>query len=224
MSVRAAPSEDLRLRLHGFFRSSTAFRVRAALNLKALSYAQTTYVLRQGEHRSEAYRALNPQGLVPTLETGEGMLPQSLAILEWLDETYPTPPLLPDTAWARARVRSLSQMIALDVHPINNLRVLFYLRDHFGADEDAQAAWFRHWVREAFGPLDQRLANDAQTGRFCHGDAPGLADLCLAGQVVNNRRFGIDPAPYPTIARIFDACMALPAFVDAMPQNQPDAG
>ncbi|MEO0382698.1 MAG: maleylacetoacetate isomerase [Pseudomonadota bacterium] len=212
------------LTLHGFFRSSTAYRLRAALNLKGLGYDQKTYVLRKAEQRGADYLAINPQGLVPALETPDEVLTQSLAMLEWLDETHPEPAFLPDTAMGRARVRSLAQMIALDIHPINNLRVLFYLRDHFGADDDAQASWFRHWVAEAFGPLEQRLAGDQETGQFCHGDTPSLADICLAGQVVNNRRFNVDLTPYPTIQRVFDACMGLPAFVDAMPENQPDAG
>lgn len=211
------------LRLHGFFRSSTSYRVRVALNLKGLVYDQTTYVLRKGEHRGEDYLALNPQGLVPTLETDQGMIAQSLAIIEWLDETHPEPAFLPNDAWGRARVRGLAQMVALDVHPINNLRVLFYIRDQFGADDDAQTNWFRHWVNEAFSALEKRLANDKETGAFCHANRPGLADICLASQVVNNRRFGIDIAPYPTLERIFNACMALPAFQDALPENQPDA-
>lgn len=211
------------LTLHGFFRSSTAFRLRAALNLKGLVYDQKTYVLRKGEHREADYLAVNPQGLVPALETPDGVITQSLAILEWLDETHPEPALLPDTAIGRARVRSLAQMIALDIHPINNLRVLFYIRDHLGADDDAQATWFRHWVAEAFGALEQRLAHEPETGRFCHGDTPGLADICLAGQVINNRRFNVDLTPYPTIERLFNAGMELPAFQEAMPENQPDA-
>lgn len=217
--MSAAPD----LRLHGFFRSSTSYRVRVALNLKGLVYDQTTYVLRKGEHRGEEYLALNPQGLVPTLETDQGMIAQSLAIIEWLDETHPEPAFLPDDAWGRARVRGLAQMIALDVHPINNLRVLFYLRDQFGADDDAQTAWFHHWVNQAFRAQEKRLANDKETGPFCHGNMPGLADICLASQVVNNRRFGVDIAPYPTLERIYNACMALPAFQDALPENQPDA-
>lgn len=211
------------LRLHGFFRSSTSFRVRAALNLKGLSYDQATYVLRKGEQRSEAYLAFNPQGLVPTLQTPDGHLSQSLAIIDWLDETYPNPAFLPPTALERARVRSLAHMVALDVHPINNLRVLFYIRDEFGADEEAQAKWFRHWVTEAFRPLETRLSSDGETGKFCHGNTPGLADICLVGQVVNNRRFDVDMTDYPKITRIFNACMDLPAFQDAMPENQPDA-
>lgn len=222
MSLTQAPSKPLCL--HGFFRSSTSFRVRTALNLKGLAYDQTTYVLRQGDQRSAPYLALNPQGLVPTLETEDGTLTQSLAIIEWLDETFPSPALLPSDAQGRARVRSLAHIIALDVHPINNLRVLFYLRDHFGADDEAQAAWFRHWANLAFEALETRLTAESETGTFCHGHNVGLADICLAGQVINNRRFSVDLAPYPKIEKIFNACMDMPAFQAAMPDNQPDAG
>jgi len=209
--------------LHNFFRSSTSYRVRAALNLKNIEYEYQSYVLRAGEQRGERYLGLNPQGLVPTLETPQGPLAQSLAILEWLDEVHPEPPLLPADAWERARVRSLAHAVALDIHPLNNLRVLQYIQEAFGADERAVAAWFRHWVHETFGALEARLAGERETGRYCHGDAPGMADLCLAAQVVNNRRFEVPMEPYPTITRIFDGLMAIPAFESALPENQPDA-
>lgn len=210
--------------LHNFFRSSTSYRVRAALNLKHLDYDYRSYVLRTGEQRGEEYLALNPQGLVPTLETPQGPLSQSLAILEWLDEAHPEPPLLPESAWERARVRSLAHAVALDIHPLNNLRVLQYIQETFDANEQAVAEWFRHWVDETFRALEARLAGEAGTGRYCHGDRPGMADLCLAAQVVNNRRFDVPIAPYPTISRIFDALMSVPAFEAALPENQPDAG
>jgi maleylpyruvate isomerase len=210
-------------RLHSFFRSSTSFRVRAALNLKGIAFDQATYALRKGEQRSPVYLAVNPQGLVPSLETPEGILTQSLAIIEWLDEVYPEPPLLPRDPWGRARVRSLAQITALDIHPINNLRVLQYLGKTFGADEAQQAEWFRHWVGEAFRALEARLTHEPETGQFCHGDTPGLADLCLAAQVINNSRFAVDMSPYPTIQRIHDTCMALPSFEAAAPTKQPDA-
>lgn len=209
--------------LHNFFRSSTSYRVRAALNLKNLDYEDKSYVLRAGEQRGDTYLALNPQALVPTLETPHGPLSQSLAIVEWLDETHPEPPLLPAGAWERARVRSLAHAVALDIHPLNNLRVLQYIQQTFGADERAVADWFRHWVDETFGALEGRLAGEPETGRYCHGDTPGMADLCLAAQVVNNRRFDVPMASYPTIQRIFDALMAVPAFEAALPENQPDA-
>lgn len=209
--------------LHNFFRSSTSYRVRAALNLKGLDYEYKSYALRAGEQRSEGYLALNPQGLVPALETPQGPLSQSLAILEWLDETHPEPPLLPADAWGRARVRSLSHAVALDIHPLNNLRVLQYIQKNFGADEAAVADWFRHWVDQTFSALESRLAAEPETGRYCHGDTPGMADLCLAAQVINNRRFEVVMDPYPVINRIFDALMAVPAFEAALPANQPDA-
>lgn len=210
--------------LHNYYRSSTSVRLRAALNLKGLGYDYVAHHLRKGEHRGADYLALNPQGLVPALVLPGGeVLVQSLAIIEYLDEMHPEPPLLPSGAADRARVRALAYAVACEIHPVNNLRVLDYIGKAFGADQDATAAWFRHWVGETFGPLETMLAGDARTGRFCHGDEPGLADLCLYAQVVNNRRFGVDMAPYPTIGRIFDACAALPAFADAAPERQPDA-
>ncbi|MCO5159271.1 MAG: maleylacetoacetate isomerase [Aquamicrobium sp.] len=211
-------------RLHNFFRSSTSARLRAALNLKGLEYDYVAYQLRRGDTRRPDFLALNPAGLVPALEREDGtVLTQSLAIIEWLDETRPQPALLPADADGRARVRSLAQMIACEIHPLNNLRVLGRLAEQFGADEDAQKEWFTHWVRTTFDALETRLAGDAATGAFCHGDAPGMADLCLYAQVWNNRRFSIETAGWPTIARIFAALDAIPAFRDAAPPNQPDA-
>lgn len=210
--------------LHNFFRSSASVRLRAALNLKGLSYDYVAYHLRKNEHRHADYLARNPQGLVPALELADGsILTQSLAIMEYLDETHPQPPLLPADALGRARVRALSQAIACDIHPVNNLRVLNYLRTQFGADDETVNRWARHWVVETFGPLERMLAGDKRTGRFCHGDAPGMADLCLFAQMLNNKRFGVDMQPYPTIQRIHDACAALPAFIAALPDKQPDA-
>lgn len=209
--------------LHNYFRSSTSYRVRIALALKGVDYSYAAYHLRKGEQRSQAYLALNPQGLVPALEWPDGQVQtQSLAIIEYLDETFPAPPLLPADAAGRARVRSLAQIVALDIHPINNLRVLAYLKTHFGADDTAQADWFRHWVGEGFTALERRLATEPQTGAFCHGDGVTLADICLAAQIVNNRRFGVDMTPYPTIRRIAEACFALEAFQTAAPDRQPD--
>lgn len=210
--------------LHNFFRSSTSYRVRAALNLKGLEYDYRSYALRKREQRTGDYLAMNPQGLVPTLETPQGPLSQSLAILEWLDEVHPEPPLLPADPWERARVRSLAHAVALEIHPLNNLRVLQYIQQEFGADEQGVAAWFRHWVGETFPAVESRLAGEAATGRYCHGDTPGMADLCLAAQVVNNRRFDVDMTPYAAINRVFEALMVLPAFESALPENQPDAG
>lgn len=212
------------LKLHNFFRSSTSTRLRAALNLKGLEYDYVAYVLRDGETRTPAYLARNPQGLVPTLELDDGTnLTQSLAIIEWLEESHPNPALLPADPSGRARVRALAYMIACEIHPLNNLRVLFRLRDQFGADEGAQKDWFTHWVSTTFDALEDALANSPDTGTFCHGDTPGLADVCLYAQVWNNRRFDIALDPWPTISRIFTALDALPEFRNAAPPNQPDA-
>lgn len=212
------------IRLHNFFRSSTSVRLRAALNLKGVAYDYVAYVLRRGDARTPAYLAMNPAGLVPTLEREDGaVMTQSLAIIEWLDETRPDPPLLPDAPEARARVRALAYMIACEIHPLNNLRVLGRIADQFNADEAAQKDWFQHWVSTTFAALETTLARDAATGACCHGDAPGLADLCLYAQVWNNRRFDVDLAPYPTILRIFEHLDTLPAFRYAAPPNQPDS-
>jgi maleylpyruvate isomerase len=210
--------------LHNYFRSSTSYRVRIALAIKGIDYDYVAYHLREGDQQSERYRSLNPQGLVPALSWTDGRVyTQSLAIIDFLDELVPEPPLLPDDLSGRARVRALAQMIALDIHPINNLRVLEALRTCFGADDVAVANWFRHWVAETFGPLEARLAGEPETGVFCHGDRPTVADICLVAQVANSGRFGVDMAHFPTIRRIHSTCMTLPAFVMAAPENQPDA-
>lgn len=212
------------LRLHNFFRSSTSTRVRAALNLKGLAYDYVPYVLRDGQTRTPGFLAMNPQGLVPALEREDGsILTQSMAIIEWLDETFADPPLLPADADGRARVRALSQIIACEVHPLNNLRVLQYLQDTFGGDEAAQKDWFSHWVCLSFDALEARLAHEPATGTYCHGDTPTMADICLYAQVWNNRRFAIATDAWPTIARIFAALDAIPAFRNAAPPAQPDA-
>jgi maleylpyruvate isomerase len=212
------------MKLYGYFRSSAAFRVRIALNLKGLAYDQVSLHLRQNQQYGAEYLKLNPQGLVPALVDGSEIATQSLAIMEYLDETHPKPPLLPVMPSARARVRSIAQMIACDIHPIDNLRVLRYLAKPLGHDEKVIETWFNHWIELGFQAIEKRLAGEKATGKFCHGDAPGLADCCLVPQVVNAKRHpSFDLSPYPTIMRIFDACLALPAFDRAMPQNQPDA-
>ncbi|WP_407926102.1 maleylacetoacetate isomerase [Falsiroseomonas algicola] len=210
--------------LQGYFRSSAAWRVRIALNLKGLGFATVARHLRKREQAAPDYVAKNPQGLVPALEVpGQGVLTQSLAIIEWLEETKPLPPLLPADPWGRARVRSLAQIVACDIHPIQNLRVLAYLKHELGQEQPAIDAFARHWIEAGLAALEARLAREAETGRFCHGDAPGLADLCLVPQLGNARRFGVELSPYPTVLRIEAACAALPAFQDATPDRQPDA-
>jgi maleylpyruvate isomerase len=212
------------MRLHNFFRSSTSTRLRAALNLKGLDYEYVAYALRKGENRTAAYLGINPAGLVPALELDDGtVLTQSLAIIEWLDETYPNPPLLPADTGGRARVRSLAYMIACEIHPLNNLRVVTRLGAQFGAGEDAVTDWFSHWVTETFDAIEATLAGSPQTGRFCHGDVPSLADICLYAQVWNNRRFSIPLENWPTIAKIFGELDGITAFRNAAPPNQPDA-
>ena len=211
------------LTLHNYFRSSTSVRVRAALNLKGLAYDYVPLSLLKGEQGSAAHLALNPSGLVPTLVTPKGAVPQSMAILELLDEVHPEPPLLPSDPMGRARVRSLAQIVAADIHPVNNLRILQHLETEFGVDAAGKAAWFRKWASAGMQAMETRLAGEPETGRFCHGDTVGLADLCLYAQVLNNARFEVDMAPYHTIQRIHAACMAVPALEQAAPANQPDA-
>jgi maleylacetoacetate isomerase len=210
------------MKLYGYFRSSAAFRVRIALNLKGLPYDSVLIHLRRNDQTSPEYLGVNPQGLVPALEDDGQTLLQSLAIIEYLDETHPEPPLLPQAPADRARVRALAAIVACDIHPINNLRVLRYLTHSFGRDEGDIAAWYNHWIDAGFRGLEALLVNDGRTGVFCHGDRPGLADLALVPQVVNGERYKLDMAPFPTVARIFDSCMKLPAFQAAHPDNQPD--
>lgn len=210
--------------LHNFFRSSTSIRLRAALNLKGLEYEYVAYALRKGETRRPDFLSLNPQGLVPVLERDDGhVLTQSLSIIEWLEETYPKPVLLPEDRDGRARVRALAYMIACEIHPLNNLRVLKYLGDEFGADETMQKKWFVHWVSTTFDAFEQELSRSDKTGLFCHENAPSLADICLYAQVWNNKRFGVGIETWPTLAAIFKRLDEIPAFRNASPPNQPDA-
>ncbi|HUK58134.1 MAG TPA: maleylacetoacetate isomerase [Stellaceae bacterium] len=212
------------MKLYSFHRSSAAFRTRIALNLKGIAYEQEPIHLRKNEQQSADYLARNPQGLVPTLEDGAEVLTQSLAIIEYLDETHPAPPLLPKDAAGRARVRSLAQTIACDIHPIDNLRVLRYLANPLGHGDKDVEIWFNHWIRLGFTGIERVLAGDGKAGAFCHGDAPGLADICLVPQVFNAQRYpSFDLKPFPTIMRIFGACMKLDAFERARPEKQPDA-
>ena len=211
------------MQLYNYFRSSAAYRVRIALNLKGLRPDNVFVHLQKGEQRAPDYLKLNPLGLVPTLVDGEEVITQSLAIIEYLDEVHPDPALLPGTAADRARIRSIALMIACDIHPIDNLRVLRYLTDVLKVSEEQKNAWYAHWVIEGLKAIESRLAGDARTGRFCHGNAPTLADVCLVPQLANARRFNIDLAPFPTLVRIEAVCNELPAFADAAPGRQPDA-
>ncbi|MEP6701978.1 MAG: maleylacetoacetate isomerase [Betaproteobacteria bacterium] len=211
------------MKLYTYFRSSAAYRVRIALNLKGLHPEQVFVHLAKGEQRAADYLLLNPLGQVPTLIDGDDVFTQSLAIVEYLDERYPDPPLLPATPAERARVRSTAQMIACDIHPIDNLRVLRYLTGVLKVTEAQKDAWYAHWVTEGLAAVEGRLAGDLRRGPYCHGDVPGIADICLVPQLANARRANIDLAPYPTLISIDACCAALPAFAAAAPAMQPDA-
>jgi maleylpyruvate isomerase len=212
------------MKLYDYFRSSAAYRVRIALKLKGVAPERAFVHLRKGAQREEAYLALNPQGLVPSLVTDGGdVLTQSLAIIEWLEESCPMPPLLPAETVGRARVRAIALSIACDIHPLDNTRVLGYLTGTLGVTEAQKDGWYKYWIDVGFEALETRLAREAATGRFCHGDAPTIADICLVPQLANARRVAMDLAPYPTLTRIETACLALPAFADAAPGRQPDA-
>ncbi|MDO4706468.1 MAG: maleylacetoacetate isomerase [Comamonadaceae bacterium] len=211
------------MKLYTYFRSSAAYRVRIALNLKGLSYEAVPVHLVRGEQRQSDYCKLNPAGLVPALEVDGQALTQSLAIIEYLEETQGGPALLPADALGRARVRALAQAIACDTHPLNNLRVLQYLGQSLGVDEAQRTAWYRHWVQLGLGAVERMLADDPRTGAFCHGDQPTLADCCLVPQVFNARRFGCSLDAMPTVQRIAAHCEQLEAFRRAAPEQQPDA-
>jgi len=208
--------------LYSYFRSSAAYRARIALNLKGLAYEQRAVHLVKGEQRGDAYLKLNPQGFVPMLEVGDLRLTQSLAIMEYLEEKYPQPPLLPASLEDRAWVRAVALEIACDIHPLNNTRVLRYLARDLHLEQPVRDEWYRHWVRDGFAAIETQLAARA-TGRFCHGDTPTMADVCLVPQVANANRLSVDLAPYPRIRAVNDACLALEPFAAAQPARQPDA-
>lgn len=212
------------MKLHNFFRSSASYRVRIALNLKGLAYEYRAVHLRRGggEQFGAAFLALNPQALVPVLEDGPHVLTQSLSILEYLEETHPEPALLPKAPVERARVRAIALAIACDVHPLNNLRVLEYL-GKLGVGQEARTEWYKHWVDTGLRALETELVQSAATGRFCHGDAPSIADCCLVPQLFNARRFGCDLSPFSKLLAIEANCNALPAFRAAAPEAQVDA-
>lgn len=212
------------MKLYGYFRSSAAYRVRIALNLKGITVEHESKHLRKGEHLKDDFAALNPQKLLPALRLDSGdILTQSLAILEYLEETHPNPPLLPKDPIGRARVRSLALIPACEIHPVQNLRVMGYVRQKYGQDDADAFAWARHWIEVGFEAYEKSIANDPATGTFSHGDTPTMADLCLIPQVFNAGRYGVDMGRFPTIARINATCLKLPAFDLAQPAKQFDA-
>ncbi|KVC70644.1 maleylacetoacetate isomerase [Burkholderia ubonensis] len=213
------------MKLYSYFRSSASYRVRIALHLKQLTFDYVpVHLLRDGgQQLKDEYRALSPDSLVPTLVDGDVALQQSLAIVEYLDETHPEPPLLPKAPLDRAYVRSIALQIACEIHPLNNLRVLKYLKHMLQVPEEAKNDWYRHWIEAGFATLEARLANDPRTGKLCFGDTPTLADICVVPQVFNANRFAIDTSRFPTIQRIYDHAMTLDAFKAAAPGAQPDA-
>ena len=211
------------IKLYSYWRSSACYRVRIALNLKQLPYETIAVHLAKGEQHADGFQEVNPQELIPVLMHGGRMLRQSLAIIDYLDENFDTNrPLMPSVARERQRVRAIAQMIACDIHPLNNLRVQQYLEKEFKASEKQREAWTRHWIEEGFVALEAVLKDSLATGTYCEGDSPTMADCCLVPQVYNAQRFGVKLDKYPNIKRINDECMKLPAFIDASPEKQPD--
>ncbi|SMF48737.1 maleylacetoacetate isomerase [Tistlia consotensis] len=211
------------MELYGFFRSSTSYRLRIALALKGIEYEAHAVSLPRMEHRSPEYLAVNPQGLLPTLVDEGRAYAQSLAILEYLDERYPEPPFLPDDAAGRAVVRSLAQVVACEIHPLNNVRVLKYLQATWNFSDADRDAWYRHWMAEGLQKFEATLAHEGCAGRFCFGDRPGLADICLVPQIFNAKRFDCPLEAYPATLAIFGRCLELEAFETTQPKYQPDA-
>jgi len=211
------------MKLYTFFRSSASYRVRIALNHKGLAYEPALISLPKAEHLGGVFKAVSPQGLVPVLDDGKHVLTQSLAIIEYLDEVHPGPKLLPADPFERAYVRALSQIIACEIHPLNNLRVLKYVRKTYGLEEEGVNSWYRHWIAEGFAMMESHLAGHKLSGMYCLGDQLGMADCCLVPQVFNAQRFDCDLSPYPKVMAIHEACMKLPAVIAAQPSAQPDA-
>lgn len=214
------------MKLYTYFRSSAAYRVRIAMNLKGIPYEPEFIHLAKGRHNDESYGAVNPAKLVPALIDDGNLLTQSIAIMEYLEETHPAVPLLPQAPLDRARVRALSLLISCEIHPLNNLRVLKYLNGVLKVTEEQKNAWYRHWVEDGLAKLEAMLADGktaGKTGTFCHGESPGMADCCLVPQIANGKRFDCNFDHVPTVMRIYDACNELEAFQKAAPSNQPDA-
>jgi len=213
------------MKLYSYFRSSASFRVRIALAMKGLDYDYAPVHLVQGggQQFAPAFREMNPAALVPVLDDAGTILTQSLAIIEYLDETRPQPPFLPPDAAGRARVRAIALAIACEIHPLNNLRVLGYLTKTLGVSEEQKNAWYRHWVETGLGTVEAMLAGDRRTGTYCHGDAPTLADILLVPQIFNAQRFDCRLDHVPTVMRIHRQCLGLPAFAKSVPAEQPDA-
>lgn len=211
------------MKMYGFFRSGTSHRTRIILNLKNISYDFQPISLMKNEHKLAAFKQINPQGFVPVLEINDQRLIQSPAIIEWLEEHYPEPALLPKDEPARVKVRAIAALVGCDIHPINNKRILDYLRNVLKLDDAQVNAWCQNWIDEGFSALETLLASDMTRGDFCVGNAPTIAEAYLIPQVDSSKRFNVDMTKYPLIQKIYDACMTLPAFQAAAPQNQPDA-
>jgi maleylacetoacetate isomerase len=211
------------MKLHTYFRSSASFRVRIALALKGVAHDCAYVSLVKGEHAADAFRALNPQSLVPALEDGGRTLIQSLAIMEYLEERHPEPPLLPRDPLDRAYVRAVCGIVACEIHPLNNLRTLKHIRRTFGLDEQGVNAWYRHWIADGMAMLERYIVAEGRAGRHAFGDAPTMADCCIVPQVFNAKRYECDLDPYPRVMRVFDECMKLVAFDRAQPAKQADA-
>ncbi len=209
--------------LFTFWRSSAAYRVRIALNLKGQKFESVPKQLREGEHRRADYLALNPQGLVPALEHEGVVLNQTLAIIEYLEERFPQPPLLPSTPVGRAQVRAMAQHVACEIHPLNNLRVLNYLRQQLGQGEEAIARWIAHWIAEGFRALEEMVKRAGSDGRYCYGQTVSMADVLLVPQMYNARRFNVDVSAFPTLVKICEHLERLSPFSEARPEAQPDA-
>ncbi len=213
------------MKLYTYYRSSAAYRVRIALNLKGLDYESVSkHFLRDGgEHRKPEFLEVNPQGLIPVLDVGGVVISQSLAIIEYLEETHPGTPLLPSAPAERAQVRAMAQLIACDIHPLNNLRVLQYLKTELKQDDISLSYWYQHWIAEGFAALEKLVQRHGKPGKTCYGQQITMADVCLVPQVYNARRFNVDLAPYPALSAATQHLESLPAFAQAAPENQPDA-